>query len=267
MFIIQKILEIVEAKVYSNKSTEHSKCKEFIIDGERTSKASAISDGFNNFFSSVAMSILRKTNPLANFIWRKPKSLIFRTKKVFSFRQVSKVEIVNELRKLKRNKATGNDDLPSNLLKDVSSCIANPLVYIFNLSLPTSIIPQAWKVARITPLYKSGLSTNIDNCRVKFFMHELCILIQVFCFCSTNFTWCNSIIKYKNLSTNKYVGLTRHFLCTYITKLFIVKKWLPSYNHPAQIIYISLKLTFIFKRLPRNVLAIVFYFVFICQFL
>ena len=152
-------------QVYSNKSTEHSKCKEFIINGERTSKASAIADGFNNFFSSVAMSILRKTNPLANFIWRKPKSLIFRTKKVFSFRQVSKVEIVNELRKLKRNKATGNDDLPSNLLKDVSSCIANPLVYIFNLSLATSIIPQAWKVARITPLYKSGLSTNIDNYR------------------------------------------------------------------------------------------------------
>ena len=29
-------------------------------------------------------------------------------------------------------------------------------------------------------------------------------LIQVFCFCSTNFTWFNSIIKYKNLSTNKY---------------------------------------------------------------
>ena len=76
---------------------------------------------------------------------------------------MSKVEIVNELRKLKRNKATGSDDLPSNLLKDVSSCIENQLVYIFNLSLATSIIPQSWKVARITPLYKSGLPTNIDN--------------------------------------------------------------------------------------------------------
>ena len=102
------------------------------------------------------------------------------------------------------------------------------------------------------------LTFAFQNCRVKFFMHELCILIQVFCFCSTNFTWCNSIIKYKNLSTNKYVGLTRHFLCIYVTKLFIVKKMAtfiqPSIS-PAQIIYISLKLTLIFKRLLRNVLA------------
>ena len=117
-------------QVYSNRSTEDCTSQEFIIDGERTSAASVIADGLNKCFSSVAMSILRKTNPVVN-------------KKVFSFRQVSKVEIVNELRILKRNKATGIDDLPSNLLKDVPSCIVNPLVYIFNLSLATSIIPQA----------------------------------------------------------------------------------------------------------------------------
>ena len=56
-------------------------------------------------------------------------------------------------------------------------------------------------------------------------------LIQVFCFCSTNFTWFNRIIKYKNLSTNKYVWFNKTF-SLHLTKLFIVKKWLPSYNHP-----------------------------------
>ena len=69
-----------------------------------------------------------------------------------------------------------------------------------------------------------------QNCWVKFTQHfsGSYALVQVFCFCSTNFTWFNSIIKYKNLTvahsqTNKF-GLTRHFLCIYLTKLFIVKK-------------------------------------------
>ena len=49
-------------------------------------------------------------------------------------------------------------------------------------------------------------------------------LIQVFCFCSTNLTWFNNIIKYKTLAQTNAFGLTRHFLYIYITKLFIAKK-------------------------------------------
>ena len=74
---------------------------------------------------------------------------------------------------------------------------------------------------------RSNLTFAFQNCRVKFAQHfpGSYALIQVFCFCSTNFTWFNIIIKYKNLSTNKYVWFNKTFsLYRTLTKLFIIKK-------------------------------------------
>ena len=71
----------------------------------------------------------------------------------------------------------------------------------------------------------ANLTFEFQNCKVKFAQHfsgRYYVLIQVFCFCSTNFTWFNSIIKYKNLSTNKYVWFNKTF-SLYLTKLFYRK--------------------------------------------
>ena len=90
---------------------------------------------------------------------------------------------------------------------------------------------------------RSNLTFAFQNCRVKFVQHfsGSYALIQVFCFCSTNFTWFNSIIKYKNLSTNKYVWFYNKIFSLYLTKKFIIKKMAnfiqPSIS-PTQYIYI-----------------------------
>ena len=70
---------------------------------------------------------------------------------------------------------------------------------------------------------RSNLNFVFQNCRVKLDFSGIYALIQVICFSSTNFTWFNSIIKYKNLSTNKYVWFNKTF-CLNLTKLFIIKK-------------------------------------------
>ena len=88
--------------------------------------------------------------------------------------------------------------------------------------------------------WRSNFTFVFQNCRVKFAQHfsGSYALIQVFCFYSTNFTWFNSIIKYKNLSTNKYVWFNKTF-SLYLTKLFIIKKY--GYLHTT--IHISLSYT------------------------
>ena len=43
--------------------------------------------------------------------------------------------------------------------------ISVPLSHIINLSLETGNFPQQWKVAKISPLLKSGSTTNFDNYR------------------------------------------------------------------------------------------------------
>ena len=71
----------------------------------------------------------------------------------------------SHLQELKRKKATGIDNLPSNLLKDAAPVISKRLAHIINLSLTTSIFPTEWKEAKITPLFKSGKKSSVENYR------------------------------------------------------------------------------------------------------
>ena len=59
------------------------------------------------------------------------------------------------MRKLRRKKAHGSDELPPNLLKDVVNEISKPLAFIINKSLSSGLVPDLWKISKVTPLYKS----------------------------------------------------------------------------------------------------------------
>ena len=120
---------------------------------------------FCNFFANIARSLKQKSIPLKDFTWQVPKFMRLRTTGSFKFDYVSKVSIENQLNKLKENKTCGIDNLPTRLLKDSATVISQPLAYLINLSLQTSTIPQEWKTARVTPLHKSGDTTNTDNYR------------------------------------------------------------------------------------------------------
>lgn len=87
-----------------------------------------------SFFSNVAHQLKFKSIYLKDFIWNKPKQSLLRTCKKFKFNYVSRIFVEKELKKLKRQKSTGSDNLPLALLKDCASEIAEPLCYLINLS-------------------------------------------------------------------------------------------------------------------------------------
>ena len=117
------------------------------------------------FFSNVAKNLKCISNPLRNFTWRTPAMSKKITTKRFKFKYVSKLYVEKQLRTMKRNKATGVDDISTNLLKDSASVISKPITHIVNLSLSTGVVPDEWKVARITPIHKSGTRSKADNYR------------------------------------------------------------------------------------------------------
>ena len=73
--------------------------------------------------------------------------------------------MLNELKSLRVNKGAGLDNIPPRLLKAAADIIAPSLTYIFNLSLSKGVFPQDFKVAKVTPLFKSGSRDQVGNYR------------------------------------------------------------------------------------------------------
>ena len=95
-----------------------------------TSDPTLITNGFANFYTEIVPKLKEVLLPLNSVIWR-----------------------------------NGLDQLPPNLLKDAANEIAQSLTYIINLSLTTSTASTDWKKAKVSPIYKSGSTTELDNYR------------------------------------------------------------------------------------------------------
>ena len=120
---------------------------------------------FSDYFSGAVKKLKSVTYPLENFTWRYIRTLPRHANEHFTFDYISRRFFLKELKALKRQKASGIDELPPGLLRDCADIIAGPLAYIINLSIKTSAVPSVWKVAKITPFFKSGDSTKPENHR------------------------------------------------------------------------------------------------------
>ena len=102
---------------------------------------------------------------MTNLVWRKLKSKPIRTVNKFKFRYISRIWVQKQLKSLKSHKATGLDNLPPGMLKDCACEVSKPLCHLLNLSLSKGFVPTDWKMAKITPVFKSGSTTQTGNYR------------------------------------------------------------------------------------------------------
>ena len=84
----------------------------------------------------------------------------------FKFELVNESLIVKTLQGLKASKASGLDNISPRMLKDAAVVVAKALTRIVNESLSQGTVPSEWKYAKISPLYKKGMSTDMDNYRL-----------------------------------------------------------------------------------------------------
>ena len=62
-------------------------------------------------------------------------------------------------------KATGLDGIPNKAPKDGAELIASSLSDLFNFSIGTKTYPDYFKVAKVTPIFKSGDKDDVNNYR------------------------------------------------------------------------------------------------------
>ena len=81
------------------------------------------------------------------------------------FQTVDEEYVLNAINRLEKGKASGPDKVTITLVKDTAISIAYPLMMIYNASLMNGIFPEVWKLARVTPIHKSGPKTDTNNYR------------------------------------------------------------------------------------------------------
>ena len=64
---------------------------------------------------------------------------------------------------MKTKKSCGPDNISSFILKIACPVVSKSLAKIFNASLETGIFPEVWKLARVAPIFKTGVKSDMSN--------------------------------------------------------------------------------------------------------
>ena len=74
-------------------------------------------------------------------------------------------EIIKLCKDININKASCIDNLSSEILRDARLIVPERIAQIFNTSFITGLVPDSWKIAKVTPLQKPGDRSDVNNLR------------------------------------------------------------------------------------------------------
>ena len=83
----------------------------------------------------------------------------------FCFTPTNSSQVFSLLSKLNKSKVTGLDKISAGLIRECADLICISICKIFNCSLTTGIFPDDWKCDKVTPLFKQGSSSDMNNYR------------------------------------------------------------------------------------------------------
>ena len=94
-----------------------------------------------------------------------PLAYVYPVEGVFYFQRINVQKVIKLLKAIDVSKATGLDKIPNRLLKIAADVVAPSLTGIFNQSLVTGIFPSDWKLAKVSPIFKNGSKSDLNNYR------------------------------------------------------------------------------------------------------
>jgi hypothetical protein len=78
---------------------------------------------------------------------------------------ITEAEVRKKIRKLGKEAAAGPDEMGPRLLQELENEIAWPLTIIFRASLVRGEVPDDWRTANVTPIFKKGSKADTGNYR------------------------------------------------------------------------------------------------------
>ena len=123
-------------------------------DGEMATSDKDKAETLNNFFQSVFTEEPPGDLPI-------PPS--FKLDSELSNFDITREDVLKQLKRLNTGKAAGIDGIPPLLLARTAEALALPISIIFKRSLEEGCIPDEWRKAKVAPIYKNKGSRSSTN--------------------------------------------------------------------------------------------------------
>ena len=124
--------------------------------------------------------------------------------------------ILEILKHLPSNKATGPDDIGNFILKSTAVSIFKPLCKLFNYSLNKKTFPKCWKIANVTPVFKKNEKMFCKNYRPISLLNNISKVFEQGVYDKlNNYFTTNNLLNPKNAGFKKGDNTTNQLL--YIT--------------------------------------------------
>ena len=78
---------------------------------------------------------------------------------------ISITEIENAINKIKSKNSSGSDPFNAKFILEFSKYLVQPLHFIYNRSVSSSVYPSLLKIAKVIPIYKKGEHSSVGNYR------------------------------------------------------------------------------------------------------
>ena len=144
-----------------NRKSKTTAINEINMNGKTIVGDEEIAKEFNKYFSEEGQKLAEEItdNDIDSLYYVNPVA------NSFTFKTISEEDLNRIISSMKTCKSAGFDKISVKLMQAAGKIILKSLKKIFNLSLNTGILPDDWKIARVTQIYKSESRTDCGNYR------------------------------------------------------------------------------------------------------
>ena len=103
-----------------------------------------------------------------------------RTTAILEMISVTVDMVEEEIKAMNLNKSCGPDDIHPRMLRELVSFISLPITILLNRTMNEGVIPQDWKKAFVSAIYKKGSKSVAENYRPISLTSLVCKLMEVF---------------------------------------------------------------------------------------
>ena len=129
--------------------------------GNTITEAKELSEAFNTHFVEIGPKLASKIPQGSSSF----SDYIDKAKTTFTLQRTTPDEIIEIVKSMSSNKATGLDNISCRLLKVAAPIVSKSLAFVFNKSIETGIFPTDLKFAKVTPIFKANEKDNLNNYR------------------------------------------------------------------------------------------------------